>query len=125
MTAETPYWFKSSYSDNGGACVEAATNLVTSRGVVPIRDSKNPNGPVLTLTPGAWTGLIQFAQQAPRWLKSSYSDNGGQCVEVATNLIASRGVVSVRDSKNPNGPALSLDPDTWAGLIEFVRQATT
>ncbi|MFF1581753.1 DUF397 domain-containing protein, partial [Streptomyces sp. NPDC058283] len=24
----------------------------------------------------------------PRWFKSSYSDNGGDCVEAATNLAA-------------------------------------
>ncbi|HBF82366.1 MAG TPA: DUF397 domain-containing protein, partial [Streptomyces sp.] len=32
---------------------------------------------------------------SPRWCKSSYSDNGGQCIEVAVNLAASRGVVPV------------------------------
>ncbi|OKI09905.1 DUF397 domain-containing protein [Streptomyces sp. CB02923] len=64
MTTETPHWFKSSYSNNGGACIEAATNLIASRGVVPVRDSKNPNGPVLTLTPDAWTDLVEFARQA-------------------------------------------------------------
>ncbi len=121
MTAEAPHWFKSSYSDNGGACVEAATNLVTSGGVVPVRDSKNPNGPSLTLHPDAWNGLVQFAQRDPHWLKSSYSNNGGQCVEAATNLIASYGVVPVRDSKNPNGPHLTLSADAWSGLVEFAR----
>ncbi|MFG2879890.1 DUF397 domain-containing protein [Streptomyces sp. NPDC048337] len=44
MTAESPRWAKSSYSGNGGQCVEVATNLV---GTVPVRDSKNPDGPVL------------------------------------------------------------------------------
>lgn len=39
---------------------------------------------------------------------SSYRSNGGNCVEVATNLAASRGTVPVpvRDSKRPTGPAL-------------------
>ncbi len=37
------------------------------------------------------------------WRKSAYSNNGGACVEVARNL---PGVVAVRDSKNPGGPAL-------------------
>ncbi|MEU7223198.1 DUF397 domain-containing protein [Streptomyces chrestomyceticus] len=64
MTTETPRWFKSSYSNNGGACVEAATNLIATDGVVPVRDSKNPEGPVLTLTPDAWAGLVGFARQA-------------------------------------------------------------
>ncbi|MFF2597684.1 DUF397 domain-containing protein, partial [Streptomyces californicus] len=41
MTTETPRWFTSSYSDNGGACVEVATNLATPHGIVPVRDSKD------------------------------------------------------------------------------------
>ncbi|KOG57069.1 hypothetical protein ADK76_18540 [Streptomyces griseoflavus] len=64
MTTEPLHWFKSSHSNNGGACIEVATNLIASRGVIPIRDSKNPNGPALTLTPEAWTELIKFARQA-------------------------------------------------------------
>ncbi|MFJ3126957.1 DUF397 domain-containing protein, partial [Streptomyces sp. NPDC086993] len=47
MTAESPCWFKSSFSENGGQCIEVADNLVGSLGVVPVRDSKNPGGPVL------------------------------------------------------------------------------
>ncbi|MBB1262447.1 DUF397 domain-containing protein, partial [Streptomyces alkaliterrae] len=49
MTTESPRWFKSSYSNNGGQCVEVAANLAASRGVVPVRDSKHPTGPALTL----------------------------------------------------------------------------
>ncbi|MFI9228907.1 DUF397 domain-containing protein [Streptomyces rimosus] len=63
MTTESPRWFKSSYSDNGGACIEVATNLITSHGVIPVRDSKNPNGPVLALPVDAWAGLVEFARQ--------------------------------------------------------------
>ncbi|MFB6535093.1 MULTISPECIES: DUF397 domain-containing protein [Streptomyces] len=62
MTTESPRWFKSSYSNNGGTCVEVAANLVASRGVVPVRDSKDPHGPHLTLTPRAFTGLVAFAK---------------------------------------------------------------
>ncbi|MFJ4768577.1 DUF397 domain-containing protein [Streptomyces uncialis] len=62
MTVEFPQWFTSSYSSNGGACVEVATNLVASHGVVPVRDSKQPDGPVLTLTPSAFTGLVTLAR---------------------------------------------------------------
>ncbi|MFI1099819.1 DUF397 domain-containing protein [Streptomyces melanogenes] len=47
MTTETPRWFKSSYSENGGQCIEVAANFVVSRGVVPVRDSKNLTGPIL------------------------------------------------------------------------------
>ncbi|MFF2377109.1 DUF397 domain-containing protein [Streptomyces xiamenensis] len=41
MTAESPHWFTSSYSSNGGDCVEVAANLAASHGVVPVRDSKD------------------------------------------------------------------------------------
>ncbi|MFI6543092.1 DUF397 domain-containing protein [Streptomyces prunicolor] len=58
MTTETPCWFKSSYSNNGGNCVEAAANLVASRGIVPVRDAKNPGGPVLGFSAGAFTSFI-------------------------------------------------------------------
>lgn len=45
-------WRKSSFSSgNGGQCVEVAGNLP---GVVAVRDSKDPDGPVLVFTPGEW-----------------------------------------------------------------------
>jgi hypothetical protein len=53
------------------------------------------------------------------WRKASYSsNNGGNCVEVARNL---PNVVAVRDSKDPNGPALILSADQWAGFISRIR----
>ncbi|MFE7607544.1 DUF397 domain-containing protein [Streptomyces celluloflavus] len=57
-TTESPRWFKSTYSSNGGACVEVAANLAVSRGVVPVRDSKDPHGPVLTIGPAAWSEFV-------------------------------------------------------------------
>ncbi|MFD7117362.1 DUF397 domain-containing protein [Streptomyces sp. NPDC059922] len=54
-------WEKSSYSDQqGGNCVEFARNLVPS-GIVPVRDSKTPTGPVLLLTLAAWSDFVAFA----------------------------------------------------------------
>ena len=45
-------WRKSSYSSgNGGNCVEVAPNLP---GIIAIRDSKDPCGPVLAFTPAEW-----------------------------------------------------------------------
>ncbi|MFD5105924.1 DUF397 domain-containing protein [Streptomyces cinereoruber] len=58
MTTETPRWFKSSYSSNGGDCVEIATNLTPSHGTVPVRDSKNPAGPALALPATAFTAFV-------------------------------------------------------------------
>ncbi|MFI0943201.1 DUF397 domain-containing protein [Streptomyces sp. NPDC021020] len=57
-----------------------------------------------------------------RWFTSSYSSNGGQCVEVATNTAASTGTVAVRDSKNPTGPALSVPADAFAAFVEGVKR---
>jgi hypothetical protein len=54
-----------------------------------------------------------------RWRKSSYSSaNGGSCVEVARGL---RGIVAVRDSKNPDGPALPVSPRAWGALTDQVK----
>jgi hypothetical protein len=49
------------------------------------------------------------------WRKSSFSGTtGGQCVEVAANL---PGMIAVRDSKNPAGPALTFTPEEWRAFI--------
>jgi len=58
VTTETPRWFTSSYSNNGGACVEVATNLAAPHGIVPVRDSKNTTGPVLDLPADAFTTFV-------------------------------------------------------------------
>ena len=60
-------------------------------------------------------------QIEPRWVKSSYSGNGGgDCVEVARNL---PGIVAVRDSKNPDGPVLMVSKDEWARFITRTKSA--
>ena len=49
------------------------------------------------------------------WIKSSRSGgNGGQCVEVARNL---PGIVALRDSKDPSGPALVTAPAAFTAFI--------
>ncbi|MER7206771.1 MULTISPECIES: DUF397 domain-containing protein [Streptosporangium] len=48
-------WRKSSLSgSDGGDCVEVAH----LNGLTAIRDSKNPTGPTLTLTPAQWRSFI-------------------------------------------------------------------
>jgi len=42
----------------GVRCVEVADGVT---GVVPVRDSKNPGGPVLAFTPSAWTSFVRAA----------------------------------------------------------------
>ncbi|MFJ9549105.1 DUF397 domain-containing protein [Streptomyces erythrochromogenes] len=58
METETPRWFTSSYSDNGGACVSVAINLAASRGTVPVRDSKNTDGPILNFAAAAFAAFV-------------------------------------------------------------------
>jgi hypothetical protein len=52
------------------------------------------------------------------WRTSTYSGNGGNCVEVANNLPA---VIAVRDSKNPSGPRLVLASEEWRRFTARVR----
>ncbi|MEV4096120.1 DUF397 domain-containing protein [Streptosporangium saharense] len=57
--------------------------------------------------------------QSITWRKSSLSGaNGDDCVEVTTDL---PGLVAVRDSKNPSGPALAFTPTQWRSFVGRVR----
>ena len=49
-----------------------------------------------------------------RWRKSTRSNAGGDCVEVADNL---SDAVAVRDSKDKTGPVLTFTPDEWRAFI--------
>ncbi|MER7814114.1 DUF397 domain-containing protein [Streptomyces sp. NPDC096153] len=52
----TAVWRRSSYSNgSGGDCVEVADGLL---GVVPVRDSKLPDGPVLVVPASAWAAFV-------------------------------------------------------------------
>jgi len=44
------------------------------------------------------------------FVKSTYSNAGGECLEVARNI---PGTIAIRDSKTPDGPILHLTPTTW------------
>ncbi|MGW7495126.1 DUF397 domain-containing protein [Streptomyces luteogriseus] len=52
-----------------------------------------------------------------QWRKSTYSgDQGGQCLEVAETP---EDAVAIRDSKNPAGPILTLDPAAFTSFINW------
>lgn len=54
----------------------------------------------------------------PNWRKSSYSADAGQCIEVADGFPH---VVPVRDSKDPQGPALHFRSAAWQSFVTAVR----
>lgn len=57
------------------------------------------------------------------WRKSSYSNGtGGSCVEIAA-LKGSAGplVIAVRDSKDPDGPALAFTTPEWQILLNHFK----
>ena len=71
-------WRTSTYSNNGGECVEVAAV----------------------------------------WRTSTYSNNGGNCVEVAR---PGPEMVAVRDSKDPDGPKLAFTPRQWMAFTSTVK----
>jgi hypothetical protein len=57
------------------------------------------------------------AMTDPRWRKSSYSDNGGNCAEAGSTP---RGVL-VRDTQDRRGPVLAFTPDAWRRFADQVK----
>ncbi len=58
--AETTPWIKATASGSGGSCVQMRRHA----GMVEVRDSKDPDGPVLRFTPGEWAAVLDGAQHA-------------------------------------------------------------
>ncbi|GAA2190889.1 DUF397 domain-containing protein [Streptomyces bangladeshensis] len=79
-------WFKSSYSDGpeGDSCVEVGLN----------------------------------------WFKSSYSDgpDGDSCVEVGLNWSPTPSTIHIRDSKQDDGPRLTVAPSTWTEFVSYAAR---
>lgn len=95
-------WRKSSYSGgDGGDCIEVAS--------AAWRKS--------TYSGGQGGECIEVASSA--WRKSTYSSGeGGDCVEVADGL---DGAMPVRDSKDPQGPALVFPAAAWTAFVADVK----
>ncbi|MFJ4697836.1 DUF397 domain-containing protein [Streptomyces sp. NPDC088768] len=58
----------------------------------------------------------------PQWRKSSYSGQGGECVEIAANLAPLTGTVPVRDSKRPEGDVIAFGRSAFTSFLGAVRQ---
>ncbi|NUQ97276.1 MAG: DUF397 domain-containing protein [Streptomyces sp.] len=57
-----------------------------------------------------------------QWLRSSYSTGANNCVETARPLSGPwAGLLAVRDSKDPAGPALLLSPESWTDFTAAFR----
>ncbi|KJS53314.1 hypothetical protein VM98_26055 [Streptomyces rubellomurinus subsp. indigoferus] len=52
------------------------------------------------------------------WRKSSFSGAQSNCVEIAGDLIDA---VPVRDSKDPEGPALLFTAEAWTSFLAGVK----
>ncbi len=50
--------------------------------------------------------------------KSSRSTGGANCVEVG---VADDGAIALRDSKDPTGPVIELEPDVFRGFLANVK----
>src|ERR1700690_651031 len=98
-------WRKSSHSGNDGNCVEAAV-LGQARWHKSSYSGDQGNC------------VETVALGRARWHKSSYSGSQGNCLEVAGGL---PDVVAVRDSKNPDSPALVFGRDEWTPFIGQLR----
>ncbi|GAA1241023.1 DUF397 domain-containing protein [Streptomyces sp. NBC_01474] len=63
-----PMWRKSSYSGGeSGQCLEVSVdNDHACAAHVPVRDSKNPHGPAVVFTSGAWTAFLGAVKVADR-----------------------------------------------------------
>jgi hypothetical protein len=75
-------------------------------------------------TPSALRRSIPAGTQLPdlRWLRSSYSTGANNCVETARPSAGPwAGLLAVRDSKDPAGPALLFSPESWASFTGAVH----
>lgn len=83
--------------------------------------STTPQWRKSTYSSGEGGNCVEVARfSLAAWRKSSYSGGqGGNCVEVA----GVAGVVAVRDSEDPAGPALGFAPSQWRAFLAAVKSA--
>lgn len=59
--------------------------------------------------------------EGARWRTPLRSTNGGECFEVADNLVEREGVVFLRDSKNRGKGMLALSSGVWQEFVDGIR----
>ncbi|AZS71713.1 DUF397 domain-containing protein [Streptomyces lydicus] len=101
-------WVKSSYSDgSGGDCVEFTRDFAWVKS-----SYSDANG----------GDCVEFSRDLT-WTKSSHSDaNGGECLEFSRALTQPHGLVPVRDSKDPDGPALIFAAGDWSSFVSAIKR---
>jgi hypothetical protein len=52
------------------------------------------------------------------WVKSSYSQGNGACVEIKSPVLSA---MAVRDSKVQNGPTLAFPANAWNAFVGSVK----
>ncbi|WP_084693187.1 DUF397 domain-containing protein [Actinomadura atramentaria] len=121
MPANDLHWRKSTYSHgNGGNCVEVAAWRKSTH--------SGGNGGDCVEVAAAWRKSTHShgnggacVEIAPAWRKSTHSGgNGGACVEVAGFTPAT----GIRDSKDPDGPALFLTANAWHTFTTQTKSGT-
>ncbi|MEV5480478.1 MULTISPECIES: DUF397 domain-containing protein [Streptomyces] len=76
-----------------------------------------PSGTTLVWRKSSYSGSDNNDCVEVAWQKSSYSDqgNGNECIEVATTP----DTIRIRDSMNPHGPQLRVQPAAWADFLAY------
>ncbi|ARF55219.1 DUF397 domain-containing protein [Streptomyces gilvosporeus] len=89
--------------------------------MIPDLDLATANWVKSSYSEGNGGECVEFSRDFA-WTKSSYSDaNGGQCLEFSRALTHPHGLVPVRDSKNPDGPALIFPAPLWSSFVDAVK----
>ncbi|MEV4103698.1 DUF397 domain-containing protein [Nonomuraea sp. NPDC049649] len=65
--------------------------------------------------------MTDFSEQHIAWRKSSYSTDGGNCVEVAP---LANGRIAMRDSKDPSGPMLVFDSEAFSKFTAAIKDGS-